>query len=552
MSYLFGLDWQFNWWSLIWSGATIFAILHIPSVLLSRGARPMSVLAWILCLLALPFIGVILWWMIGRRHVERRRRRRKASHAEMTRSLADIKGQISAQHQSESGAELVAADDIFDSSDLFCLRQNEGIFAATPGNLVHVLPSGAQAFDAFEAAVRAATEHIHFQFYIWQKDAVGRRFRDLLTEKARAGVEVRVLYDAVGGSPVSRGFMKPLIEAGGHVAPFMPLSFFARQLSINFRNHRKIIVIDRRVSFIGGINIGEEYLDWVDMAFRFEGPISLQLQETFVEDWYFATHQDLGARRYFLPEEGQKNATLALALAQAQTSDDSLEFATPIHPALDQMPGTQQVKNRGGKLHFRAKEPPPAPDPLEPLKLTGVTGRLIAGGPDWPDSPIESVFFLAITRAVKRLFIATPYFVPDEAILLAIKTAALRGVDVRILTAGRSDVWLAQAAGRSFYEELLRTGVRIYEYSEQMLHAKAVVVDEDWVVVGSANMDIRSFDLNFEVNATLEDRDLNRYMSAYITSYMTVSREMSLRDFVHRPLKKRILESTARLFSPLL
>src|SRR5690554_1463693 len=367
MSYLFGLDWQFNWWSLIWSGATIFAILHIPSVLLSRGARPMSVLAWILCLLALPFIGVILWWMIGRRHVERRRRRRKASHAEMTRSLADIKGQISAQHQSESGAELVAADDIFDSSDLFCLRQNEGIFAATPGNLVHVLPSGAQAFDAFEAAVRAATEHIHFQFYIWQKDAVGRRFRDLLTEKARAGVEVRVLYDAVGGSPVSRGFMKPLIEAGGHVAPFMPLSFFARQLSINFRNHRKIIVIDRRVSFIGGINIGEEYLDWVDMAFRVEWPISLQLRETFGEDWYFATQRDLSARRYFLPKEGRSSAALALALAQAQTSDDSLEFAASTQPVASAILDASVAKNSARSLGpetriaaFRPGEAPPA------------------------------------------------------------------------------------------------------------------------------------------------------------------------------------------------
>lgn len=552
MSYLLGLDWQFNWWSLMWSGATIFAILHIPSVLLSRGARPMSVLAWILCLLTLPFIGVVLWWLIGRRHVERRRRRRKASHAEMTRSLADIKGQISAHHQNERGAELVSADDIFDSSDLFCLRQNEGIFAATPANHVQVLPSGAQAFDAFEAAVRAATEHIHFQFYIWQKDAVGRRFRDLLAEKARAGVEVRVLYDAVGGSPVSRGFMKPLIEAGGHVAPFLPLSFFARQLSINFRNHRKIIVIDRRVSFIGGINIGEEYLDWVDMAFRFEGPISLQLQETFVEDWYFATQQDLGSRRYFLPEEGQKNATLALALAQAQTSDDSLEFASSLPSTLDPPSHPPRGDHGASEVVASPTNPPAHPGQMKPLRVSGVAGRLIAGGPDWLDSPIESVFFLAITRAVQRLFIATPYFVPDEAMLVAIKTAALRGVDVRILTAGKSDVWLAHAAGRSFYEELLRAGVRIFEYAEQMLHAKALVVDSDWVVVGSANMDIRSFDLNFEVNATLEDRQLNQYLSDFITSHMTVSREMNLQDFVDRPLKKRIVESTARLFSPLL
>ncbi|AWV89485.1 phospholipase D-like domain-containing protein [Bradymonas sediminis] len=544
------LTWGLNWWSLLWSGATIFAILHIPSVLLSRGSRPMTVLAWILCLLSLPFLGVILWWMIGLNHVERRRRRRKVSHAQMVESLADIKSQLTARQVEEGGVVLDGNGTLFNSADLFCLRQNEGIFEATTGNRLKVLPSGKHAFDAFEAAVREATEHIHFEFYIWQRDAVGRRFRDLLTQKAREGVGVRVLYDAVGGSPVSRGFMQPLIDAGGHVAPFMPLRVFERQLRINFRNHRKIIVVDRRVSFIGGVNIGEEYLDWVDMAFRFDGPISLQLQETFVEDWYFATGEDLGSRRYFLPEEGLSVGNLARR--QAQQSDPSLALAASLESARDGSFGTELSVKKDTGPRPEAERIPKKLSDLEPPDVGGLVGRLVASGPDWPDSPIKSIFFIGLTHAVERLYIATPYFVPDESILVALKTAALRGVDVRILTAGMSDVWLAQAAGRSFYEELLRAGVRIFEYAEQMIHAKAVVVDYEWVVVGSANMDMRSFDLNFEVNATLRSPELNQYMSDFIAYYISKSEEMALHDFTDRPLKSRIVESTARLFSPLL
>lgn len=551
MSYLFGLNWEITWWSLIWWGGIGFALLHIPSVLLSRGSRPMAVLAWILCLLSLPFVGVILWWMIGRRHVERRQRRRALSHAEMTRSLADIKDTLSERQRekaAQTGSDLGAGDTLIDSSDLFCLRQNDGIFASTPGNQLSVLPSGELAFEAFEAAVREAKDHIHFEFYIWQNDSIGRRFRDLLTEKAREGVEVRVMYDAVGGAPVNRGFMKPLIEAGGHVAPFLPLSFFERQLRINFRNHRKIVVIDRWVGFIGGINIGEEYLDWVDMAFRIEGPASLQLQETFVEDWYFATGEDLGTRRYFLRDEDPEPE----ALAQLPDADDSLEFF-PANSLPQDAPASAGQADEKASEPLRQQESPPAKlSQLEAPCVDNATARIIAGGPDLAESPIEAVFFLAITRSVERVYISTPYFVPDQAILVAIKTAALRGVDVRILTAGMSDVWLAQSAGRSFYEELLSVGVRIYEYTEQMIHAKAVVIDSEWVIVGSANMDMRSFLLNFEVNAVLKARSLNRYMSALIEFYIAQSEEMKFEDFAIRPLKHRIIESTARLFSPLL
>ncbi len=527
LSYLFNMSWELNWWTLLWWGGTIVALLHIPSVLMRRQTRPMAALAWILCLVALPVVGVILWWGMGRRHLERRKRRWARSREAMSRSLADVKDAISEsddliemqhdralRHVNDGGRQLT-------SNDALYLRLDEGVFPPTNGNRVQAFGSGREAFDAFEQAVRQAQEHIHFEFYIWQRDDVGRRFRDLLAEKAREGVEVRVLYDAVGGAPVKRGFMDPLIEAGGKVEAFLPVVLFERQLRVNFRNHRKIIVVDGDVGFTGGVNIGEEYTDWLDLAFRLEGPVVLQLQEVFAEDWYFATGEDLGNPQYFLPADGTA------------------------------------VAEDGGAVLPPSERPsqPPSNDQAAASKLRvadDVTARIIASGPDNPDSVIENVFFMAITGATERIYITTPYFVPDQAILMAIKTAAIRGVEVCLLTPGESDVPIAQAAGRSYYSELLEAGVRIFEYGDGVLHAKLIVIDDDWSIIGSANMDIRSFLLNFEANAVLRSPQLNAHLTDIFNSHLRQSTEVRLADFEPRPLKHRLIESTARLFSPLL
>ncbi len=500
IGYMLELTWRLNWWTVVWWGGTVVGLLHLPSVLLRRETRPMAALAWILCLLALPILGVLLWWMIGRTHFERTKRRWARSKEVMTQNLCCVRETIAVSpfetgEQAKDGGELVAEDHSPNRQPPY-FRQDEGIFPTTDGNRVRVFAAGSDAFDAFAEAVEEATDHIHFEFYIWQRDQVGRRFRDLLVEKAKQGVEVRVLYDAVGGAPVKRGFMDPLIEAGGKVTSFLPVVLFESQLRVNFRNHRKIIVVDGEIGFTGGLNIGEEYNDWVDLAFRLDGPVVLQLQEVFAEDWYFATGEDLASTHYFRPP--------------------------PEHPDL-------------------------APE------SESITARIIASGPDTPDSTIENVFFMAITSAEDRIFITTPYFVPDQAILMAIKTAALRGVDVRLLTPGKCDVPIAQAAGRSYYAELLEAGVRIYEYEDsRVLHAKAIVIDEGWAIIGSANMDIRSFLLNFEANAVLHNRQLNEQLAELFERYLERSREMKVEDFTDRPLKNRLIESTARLFSPLL
>jgi cardiolipin synthase A/B len=508
--HLLDLSWDLTWWTVVWWGGAIVGLMHVPSVLLRRETRPMAALAWILGLISLPILGVVLWWLMGRTHLERRRRSWARSKEAMDESLAHVRESMelsgrAGEHAQDGGARAATDRTLY-------LREDEGIFPTTEGNRIEVFSSGREAFDAFEDAIRGATDHIHFQFYIWRRDEVGRRFRDLLADKAREGVEVRVLYDAVGGAPVKHGFMDPLIEAGAKVESFLDLVFFESQLRINFRNHRKIIVIDGEVGFTGGVNIGEEYNDWLDLAFRLDGPVVWQLQEVFAEDWYFASGEDLASRRYFKPFD-----------AVCTVADEETDEAEQAREEVVVAPVDEEV-----------------------------SARIIASGPDNRQSAIANLFFLAITRAEERILITTPYFVPDQALLMAIKTAVIRGVDVRLLTPGKSDIPIAQAAGRSYYAELLEAGVHIYEYEDRVLHAKAIVIDEQWSIIGSANMDIRSFLLNFEANAVLKSRTINAYLAKLFERHLERSTEMSLQAYQTRRLDKRLIESTARLFSPLL
>jgi cardiolipin synthase len=306
-------------------------------------------------------------------------------------------------------------------------------------------------------------------------------------------VEVRALYDAIGGAGVHGKFMKKLVEAGGQAAPFLPVNLFERRLRVNFRNHRKIIVIDGEVAFTGGINIADEYRDWHDTACRFEGPVVYQFQEVFAEDWFFATREEIVDERYF-PEP------------------DTLK--------------------QGGDAH----------------------ARLMSSGPDMKAHAIHKAFFLAMTRASSRLWLITPYFIPDEAILMALETAAMRGIDVRIIIPARdaSDVGVTYWAGRAFYERLLEAGVQIHEFSGRILHAKHLLIDEEWSFVGSSNMDIRSFRLNFETNCIVSQRDLNQVLATFFTDTLEHCARVELDDFYTRPRHERLFEATMRLFSPLL
>ncbi|RMF96206.1 MAG: cardiolipin synthase [Gammaproteobacteria bacterium] len=462
-------------WLLSWLGA----LLTVPSVLLQRAGRPLAALSWLLALFAIPAAAVLGWWLLGRTHLQRKRRRRRRAAARASASLAEVRSRLEDATGTIACLPASLPPDVVDR-----------VFPPSGGNRVALLPDTAAAHAAWLDMIDRAQRHLHLLFYIWRDDHIGRRIRDRLIDKAAAGVEVRVLYDAIGSIRLPRRFFEPLREAGGQAVPFMPIRLLSPAPTINFRNHRKLLLADGRQACTGGINIGDEYLDWRDIGVRISGPGVNQLQEVFIDDWYFSSGEELADSAYFWMPDG----------------------------------------------------PPAGGDAV---------CETIASGPDQAINVTRDMVFLAISRCRRRLWIATPYFVPDPALLVALRTAVYRGVDVRLLLPARSDVRVVRRASRVFYDELLTGGVRIYEYPG-MSHAKVMLLDEDVTMLGSANLDIRSFRLNFELNSFITDRRLNGELERLFRQWLDVSAPVSLADLQRSGTLARLADSLAHLLSPLL
>jgi cardiolipin synthase len=373
--------------------------------------------------------------------------------------------------------------------------ESEWYFPPTRENFIRRLVNADEAYPAMEEAIRTAQRYVHVMFYIWQNDQTGRHFRDLLIEAARRGAEVRLLLDAIGTYTLRRGFMRPLIDAGARVETFSPITFFRRSLALNFRNHRKLVLSDSGVAVIGGLNIGDEYKHrWQDVALEIRGPAVDHLQEIFADDWYFTTSEDFLDRNYL------------------------------------------------GKWHGRDRTP----------EVHSALCGVVASGPHTRINLMHEAFFIAINRAQERIRITTPYFVPDQTILAALRSAAFRGVDVQIIVPHKSDSWLATYAGRSYYPDLLRAGVRMYEYDGAFLHTKLALMDRSLSIVSSANMDIRSFRLNFELGCFIDSAPLVGDLDRLFNRYLDSSREVFLQDVENKRYLVRLAESAAHLASPLL
>jgi cardiolipin synthase len=374
-------------------------------------------------------------------------------------------------------------------------EEAEWVFCPTTSNYVELLVDAAEAYPAIEQAILEARHHVHLLFYIWRNDATGRHFRDLLAERANEGVQVRLLLDAVGASDVDDRFMSPLIAAGARVRWFQPPRLLQRSLEVNFRNHRKIVVADDRVGILGGLNIGDEYCKELrDTALRIEGPAVDQLQEVFAEDWYFSSGEDFADTDYF----GQWR------------------------------------------------------DSPHPPRGHGAVCGIVPSGPHTEYNFTHEAFFIALNRAEKRIWITTPYFIPDQTIVAALRTAVFRGVDVRLLVPERSDHLLVDWASRSFYPVLLQAGVRIFHYSDGLMHAKTILLDDDLSIIGSANLDLRSFRLNFEISCFVESTALAGELQAMFERFVADSREISWEEIERASPVYRVLEAAAHLLSPLL
>jgi cardiolipin synthase A/B len=465
-------DWPL-WLSLLW-GVHIVA-LAVWIVLQKRS--PLSTLAWVLSLAALPVLGFIVYFFLGPQKIRRQRlRRQRLRRLHVAGAQRDPLAEEGLPRRKQRLGRLIEA--------------TTGAPVSSAG-AVSLLAGGAATFEALLAAIAAAREHIHLEYYIFEPDATGRRFREALVERARAGVGVRLLVDAVGSSRLSRRFLAPLRAAGADVAFFHPFRLAPLRPLLNLRNHRKIVVIDGRIGFTGGINVcdnQDERLDrnaFHDLHVCIEGPAVGWLQAVFAEDWHYS-------RRQPLPERD-------------------------LYPALPH---------------------------------GSVATQVFASGPEGVWEAIHRAHLQAMDDARERIWLTSAYFVPSEPALFALTSAALRGVDVRILVPRRSDSRVVAYAGRSYYDELLDAGVRIYEYRPTVLHSKSLLVDGDCVLLGSANFDSRSFRLNFEVCVAFYDPGV----AALLEHQFEVDLSQSQR--VTRPrrvgLLQRLGEAAARLLSPLL
>jgi cardiolipin synthase len=483
---LIHLGWDLTWWTVLLAVSELFALATVPSVLIQRRGQPLSAISWTLALVGMPFLGVLSWWLIGRSHLERKRRKKVRARWAISRGFASFRPE----------AEREEGESPFQAFKVMPEQEAAGVFPSVSGNRVTVLVDGRETYDAMERAIRSATHHVNALFYIWQPDATGRRFRDLLCEKAREGVRVRVLLDAFGSGKATGKFMDPLREAGGRVGIFMPTRFLRRSLAINFRNHRKILVADGCAAYTGGLNVGDEYTrDWRDVGLLLHGPVVSQLQEVFLEDWYFATGEDL-AEKEFLPWCG--------------------------------------VPDGVGEAGSDAR------------------CAVVASGPDTLYNATQDAFFLAFTLARKRIWITTPYLIPDSATQTALRTAVYRGVDVRLLVPARSDSAVTRLAGRSFYPSLLSGGIRIFEYKPAVLHGKSWVFDDEWAAIGTANMDTRSFRLNFEVSCFLQGREVNARLASLYARDLEASEEVTLQQLAQAGPIQQFKEAAMNLLSPLL
>jgi cardiolipin synthase len=447
----------------------------------------MSAIAWSLLVLLVPFLGAFLFFLLGSQSI--------------TRPVARRQQRRSAYKKLAGGSDGSPPADVPDRWDTLALLGHHGDgFPVTGGNAVTLYHDGGPAFEAMLDAIRSAKHHVHIQFFIFRNDDSGRRFIQALCDCARRGVEVRFLYDSVGAYNLSRRRLRVLTDARGQCAAFLPmfnpLRRFRISLRVNLRNHRKLLVVDGRVGFTGGLNIGDEYLGlhpkfgrWRDTHLRVEGPAVEGLQRVFLEDWFFATEE-------------------------------------PVH----------------GASYFPKFNPPPGQSLVQ----------VVHSGPDTEYKAIRETFFAGILNARKRVWIASPYFVPDAGLRDAMTLAARSGIDVRFLGLFRPDKWIPFLASRFYWTDMLAAGVKVYQYAAGMMHSKYVLVDGEWASVGSANMDNRSLLLNFEANCQLFDEPLVAELEREFLNDLEVSVRLDPAVFAARPFFGRLAENACRLFSPIL
>ncbi|MFO7843901.1 MAG: cardiolipin synthase [Bacteroidales bacterium] len=472
----------------------VIASIIVSIVILLENRNPIRASALILLLLALPGVGLLIYFFLGRDY---RKKKMFEAKKDSDRSfIRKLKKQIKihseeliSKHQKELDNKALLAK----------MLLNDNYFGLTEHNQLKLLINGEQKFPHLFSALENAKEHIHIEYFIIENGILFEQLKSILLKKREEGVAIRIIYDDFGSRHLKNKSINALKEAGIEVYPFYKTYFPYMANRINYRNHRKIVVIDGKIGFLGGLNLSDKYhnnitrkktMYWRDTHMEIKGPSVRYLQYIFLLDWQFSSGQTLIYNTEYFPQVDKKS----------------------------------------------------------PGKLV----QIISGGPDLLRETVMTAYFKAIVDAEKECFITTPYFIPNQGIITAIKQAALSGVDIRLLVPKASDSWLLNSASNTYYYDLLASGVKIYRYKKGFVHAKSLLIDQNLSIIGSANMDYRSFDYNFEVNAIIYDHEFNTEIRNQFLKDLEESEQITLEEWENRPLRVRLKESIVRLFSPVL
>lgn len=461
----------------------------ILTVLLERGS-PARSLAWILFLLMAPVLGIASFFLFGKRV-----RKRRLFQVKHSAEVEHFQHYVQSRHEHFHSSEAAQAPILHPHLRLIRLLAQNGHSLLTAGNKVEILQDGTITFQSIMQAIMEAKQFVYILYYIIEEGEMADQLFDLLAIKKKEGVTVRVIFDGFGSWFLSRTFLKKIRNSGIDIQPFVPLSIWRFFNKINYRNHRKIVVVDGKVGFTGGINISDKYLHgdpelghWRDTHLRLEGPAVSSLQFVFLTDWYFVSGKYLIQREDLFPTLRSNGHTYA---------------------------------------------------------------QVIAGGPNNIFASIKQQYFAMITGAERYVIMATPYFIPGENILFAMKTAALSGVQVRLILPYNSDSIILKWSVRAYLEELLEAGVEVFFYLKGFLHSKIIIAD-DVASIGTANVDERSFEHNFEVNAVLYDLEIATQLKQQLEDDLVNCRQLFLEEFRKRPSRDKVRESIVRLLEPLI
>lgn len=469
------------------------SIIGIGFIIFMENRSPQSTLAWFLILAFLPAVGVLLYLLFGR---SRWRRKKHLHRAEEQRKL--FREILAGRRLNLAPLSLLSER----SEYVIKVIERFGGGPAATETETKLLTNGDETFSEILQAIEKAAHHIHIQYYIYRSDRIGTAIRDALIRKAESGVIVRFLFDGLGSNGLRKRFLQPMKDAGIEVVEFDPIFSPWLLETVNYRNHRKIVIVDGVVGFTGGLNVGDEYLGrskkfpvWRDSHLKIEGKALYKLQAIFLEDWLYAT-------------SGQNHYSWDAYMNRSYFPDQGV----PANGAV----------------------------------------QIVASGPSSEDTSIRNALLAIMASAKKSIWIATPYFIPDQETLTLLRLSAAAGIDVRILYPGKSDSVISDQASQSYFTPLLKAGASIYHYKDGFIHAKIVLVDDEIASIGTANKDIRSFELNYELAAVLYESETVLDIKRDFEQDFKDSVRIAWDSFQKRGILKRISESLMRLISPLL